>query len=276
MSPIITLTTDFGTAEAYVASMKGVILNLNPQAVIIDITHAVEPQNILQAAFIISTAYRYFPKGTIHVAVVDPGVGSRRKAIILKSSTAMFVAPDNGILSYIIDEHGKTHGKAARQLSSTAELRHLPHGLEAVTITNHEYWRHPVSSTFHGRDIFAPVAAHLSLGVEMHKFGDKLGQVHAFAIPRPYKNARGNLVGRVLHVDHFGNLVTNIRNDDLPAKAAVAVGEHRISGTSGFYAHTKGLAAIIGSSGYLEISMKNGSAAAFLKAGVGQEVILET
>jgi S-adenosylmethionine hydrolase len=275
MAPIITLTTDFGTADAYVSSMKGVILGLNHEATTVDITHNIEPQNILQAAFIISTAYRYFPEGTIHVAVVDPGVGSRRKAIILKSSTTLFVAPDNGILSYIIDEHGKTHGKAARQLSATAEPRHLPHGLEAVAITNQEYWHHPLSSTFHGRDIFAPVAAHLSLGVELQKFGDKIHQVHAFAIPRPYKNARGELVGRVLHVDHFGNLITNLKNGDVPSKATVSVGRHRISNISGFYAHTRGLAAITGSSGYLEISMKNGSAAAFLKAGVGLEVIVE-
>jgi S-adenosylmethionine hydrolase len=276
MAPIITLTTDFGTADAYVASMKGVILGLNPEAVIVDITHAVEPQNILQAAFILSTVYRYFPEGTIHVAVVDPGVGSRRKALILKSSTALFVAPDNGILSYIIDEHGKTHGKAARQIASTAELRHLPHGLEAVAINNPEYWHHPVSSTFHGRDIFAPVAAHLSLGAELHKFGEKLSQAYAFAIPRPYKNARGETVGRVLHIDHFGNLVTNIKNSDLPAKATVSVGRHRIRGISSFYAHAKGLAAVTGSSGYLEISMKDSSAAEFLKVRAGHEVIIET
>jgi S-adenosylmethionine hydrolase len=276
MAPIITLITDFGTTEAYVASMKGVILTINPVAIIVDITHAVESQNILQAAFILSTTYHYFPESTIHVAIVDPGVGSRRKAIILKSSTALFVAPDNGILSYIIDEHGKMHGKAARQLVSNAEPRHLPHGLEAVAITNSEYWHHPVSSTFHGRDIFAPVAAHLSLGVELHKFGDKLSQVHAFPIPRPYKNARGDTVGRVLHVDHFGNLITNIKSSDLPANVTIYVGKHQIRGISSFYAHARSLAALIGSSGYLEISMKDGSAAALIKAAVGQEVILET
>lgn len=275
MSVIITLTTDFGTADAYVASMKGVILSLNPQATIVDITHDVEPQNILQAAFVLNTACRYFPEGTIHVAVVDPGVGSRRKAIILKSNMALFVAPDNGLLSYIIDEHGRLHGKAARQLSSTAELRHLPHGLEAVALTNQEYWLHPVSSTFHGRDIFAPVAAHLSLGVEANKFGEKLQQVHAFAIPHPYKNAKGETVGRVLHVDRFGNLVTNIRSDDLLSKAVVYVGRHRINGVSGFYAHASRLAAVTGSSGYMEISMKNGSAAEFLRANVGHEIRLE-
>ena len=276
MAAIITLTTDFGTADAYVATMKGVILGLHPQATIVDISHAIEPQNVLQAAFVLSTVYPYFPAGTIHLAVVDPGVGSRRKAIILKTPTALFVSPDNGILSYLIDEHGKSHGKPARQISSSAEPRKLPAGLEAVAITSSEYWRQPVSSTFHGRDIFAPVAAHLSLGLPLKKFGDRLEQVHIFDMPRPYKNARGDLVGRVLHIDNFGNLITNIRSSDLPAgKVTVAVGRHRIHGLSGFYSHDRGLAAILGSSGYLEISLKNGSAAAFLAAKVGHEVKIE-
>ena len=277
MVPIITLTTDFGTGDAYTASMKGVILSLNPKAVIIDICHTVEPQNILQTAFILSTACPYFPEGTIHLAVVDPGVGSRRKAVILKTPTAFFVAPDNGILSYIIDEHGRTPGKTARHMPATAEPRKLPPALEAAVITNPEYWHHPVSSTFHGRDIFAPVAAHLSLGVPLDKFGERLNQVHVFNIPRPYKNAHGDLVGHVLHIDNFGNLITNIRNSDLPAKkVSLAIGKQHIQGISGFYAGTKRLAAIMGSSGYLEISLRNGSAAAFLKAKVGHEVRIET
>jgi len=257
--------------------MKGVILSLNPKAVIVDICHSIEPQNVLQAAFILSTAYPYFPKGTIHLAVVDPGVGSQRKAIILKTPAALFVAPDNGILSYIIDEHDKTPAKPARHMPSIAEQRKLPPGLEAVEITNPEFWHHPVSSTFHGRDILAPVAAHLSLGVPLHKFGDRLNYVQAFSMPRPYKNARGSLICRVLHVDNFGNLITNIRSSDLAAgKTKVAIGKHHIDGLSQFYAEREGLAAIIGSSGYLEISLKNGNAAAFLNAKVGHEVRVET
>ena len=276
MAPVITLTTDFGTGDAYAASMKGVILSLNPEAVIIDICHTIEPQNVLQAAFILSTACPYFPEGTVHLAVVDPGVGSRRKAIILKTPTAFFVAPDNGILSYIIDEQGRAPGKPARHIPAIAEPRKLPPALEAAAITNPEYWRHPVSSTFHGRDIFAPVAAHLSLGVPLHKFGEGLNQVHVFNIPRPYKNAHGDLVGRVLHIDNFGNLITNIKNSDLPAeKVSIAIGRQHIHGISRFYTGTKGLAAIMGSSGYLEISLRNGSAAEFLKAKVGYEVRLE-
>jgi S-adenosylmethionine hydrolase len=276
MAPVITLTTDFGTFDAYVASMKGVILSLNPKAVTVDISHSIEPQNVLQAAFILGTAYHYFPEGTIHLAVVDPGVGSRRKAIILKTPVAIFVAPDNGILSYVIDEHSKTPGKLARHMPSIAEQRKLPPGLEAVTITNPEYWRHPVSTTFHGRDIFAPAAAHLSLGVKLHEFGDSLGLIHVFNIPRPYKDARGDLIGCVLHVDNFGNLITNIRSSDLPAgKLTVAVGKHQIEGISQLYAGTKGLAAIVGSSGYLEISLKNGNAAAFLGVKPGDEIKIE-
>ncbi len=256
--------------------MKGVILNLNPKAVIVDISHAIEPQNVLQAAFVLGNAYQYFPAWTIHLAVVDPGVGSRRKAIILKTHNAFFVAPDNGILSYIIDEQGKTHGKPARHIPAVAEPRKLPPGLEAVAITNPEYWHHPVSSIFHGRDIFAPVAVHLSLGVPLPEFGDRLSQVHVFNIPQPYKNAQGDLIGCVLHIDNFGNLITNIRSSDLPAeKVDIFIGRHRINGLSRFYAGTKGLATILGSSGYLEISMKNSSAAAFLKTKVGDEVRLE-
>ena len=267
------MTTDFGTSDAYVASMKGVILSLNPKVVIVDICHSIELQDILQAAFILGTAYPYFPKGTIHLAVVDPGVGSRRKAIILKTHAAFFVAPDNGILSYIVDEHAETPAASAK--TAALKPRNLPTGLEAAAITNPEFWHHPVSSTFHGRDILSPVAAHLSLGVPLHKFGDRLSQVHAFTIPRPY-NARGSLTGCVLHIDNFGNLITNIRSSDLPAgNVTIAIGKHRIEGINRFYAETEGLAAITGSSGYVEISLKNGNAAAFLKTKVGDEIKLK-
>jgi hypothetical protein len=276
MAPVITLTTDFGSGDAYVASMKGVILGINPKAVIVDICHAIEPQNVLQAAFILSTACSYFPEGTIHLAVVDPGVGSRRKAIVLKTPAAFFVAPDNGILSYIIDELDKPTARPATKTATNPEPRKLGGGLEAVTITNSEFWRQPVSTTFHGRDILAPVAAHLSLGVPLPKFGDSLSQVHAFPIPRPY-NARGSLVGHVLHVDNFGNLITNIRSSHLPAgKITITIGKQHIHGISRFYAETEGLAAIMGSSGYLEVSLKNGSAADFLGIKVGDGVKLKS
>jgi S-adenosylmethionine hydrolase len=276
MAPVITLTTDFGTGDAYVASMKGVILTINPSAVIVDICHSIEPQNVLQAAFILSTAYRYFPEGAIHLAIVDPGVGSQRKAIIIKTPKAFFLAPDNGVLSYIIDELDTVPAKPAHDFSPGPEQRKLAAGLEAVTITNANFWREPVSTTFHGRDIFAPVAAHLSLGTAIHKLGNRLSHVFAFRIPRPFRDNQGRLTGCVLHIDNFGNLVTNIRSSDLPGeRTTVTIGKQHIDGISRFYAEKEGLAAIIGSSGYLEISLKNGNAAASLNARVGDGIKLE-
>ena len=275
MASVITLTTDFGTGDAYVASMKGVILTTNPEAVIVDICHTIEPQNVLQAAFILGTAYKYFPTGTIHVAVVDPGVGSQRKAIILKTPTALFLAPDNGVLSYIINGMDKTPAKTTTQIAANPEPRKLGGGLEAVAITNQDFWREPVSATFHGRDIFAPVAALLSVGMPLNRFGHSLSQVYAFPIPRPYKNDRGNLIGHVLHIDNFGNLITNVRSSDLPAgRTEITIGKQQIHGISQFYAQTEGLAAIMGSSGYLEISLKNGNAADSLGAKIGDEIKL--
>ncbi len=275
MASVITLTTDFGTGDAYVASMKGVILTINPKAVIVDICHSVEPQNILQAAFILSTAHRYFPEGTIHLAIVDPGVGSQRKAIILKTPTAFFLAPDNGVLSYIIDEVDKTPTKPTPNIPAHPEQRKLGAGLKAVNITNPDFWHKPVSATFHGRDIFAPVAAHLSLGVPINKFGDSLSHAYAFPIPRPYQDTKGNLIARILHIDSFGNLITNVRSSDLQGEnITINIGKQNIHGLSQSYAEKEGLAAIIGSSGYLEISLKNGSAANFLNAKVGDDIKL--
>jgi S-adenosylmethionine hydrolase len=276
MASVITLTTDFGTGDAYVASMKGVILTINPKAVIVDICHSTEPQNVLQAAFILSNAYRYFPEGTIHLAIVDPSVGSQRKAIILKTPKSFFVAPDNGILSYIIDELDTAPAKPAHHFSPSPEKRELGAELEAVAITNPDFWQKPVSTTFHGRDIFAPVAAYISLGKAIQKFGDSLSHIYAFHTPRPFHDNQGNLTGCVLHIDSFGNLITNIRSVDLPGeRTTVTIGKQHIDGISQFYAEKEGLAAIIGSSGYLEISLNNGDAAASLDARVGDEIKLK-
>ena len=275
MAAVITLTTDFGTGDAYVASMKGVILTINPEATIVDITHSVEPQNVLQAAFILSTAHSYFPEGSIHVVVVDPGVGSARKAVILRTPSAFFVAPDNGVLSYLLDEPGRGPDRPSPPSPSNLEQREPGTGFEAVHITNPDFWLRPVSATFHGRDIFAPVAAHLSLGVPLSRFGDSIKRLYAFPIPRPDRDAEGNLVGHVLHIDNFGNLITDIKNNDLPTgELVVQIGSHRVQGLSQFYSQRDGLMAIIGSSGYLEISLRNGSAAAFLGIKVGGTVRL--
>ena len=273
MSSIITLTTDFGYDDAYVAVVKGAILSINPEANIIDISHSIKPQNIIQAAFILSTAYRYFPKQTIHVAIVDPGVGSERQGIILKTPSAIFVAPDNGILSYIIDDLFSV--ESCTLTEQTHDLKEIvfKKGLEAAAITDPRFWRHPVSPTFHGRDIFAPVAAGLSLGISPYEFGEKINSLHVLSIPKPSLDPEGNLVGRVLHVDRFGNLITNIKSNDLPGKdVMIEVAGYCIQGISDYYAQKEGVMAIVGSSGYLEVSLRDGSACDFLGAIVGDEI----
>jgi S-adenosylmethionine hydrolase len=275
MSSVITLTTDFGISDAYVASVKGVILSINPQAVIVDISHSVEPRNILQAAFVLSTVHSYFPVGTIHLIIVDPGVGSQRKAIILRTPSAYFLAPDNGVLSYIINDIYPKSATTRIVSSSSPELRDIRGHIEVISITNPVFWRQPVSSTFHGRDIFAPVAAHLSLGISINQFGEAIDYVNAFPVPQPCYDSAGTLVGCILYIDNFGNLITNIRADDLPhEEIKIEIGNHVIHGVTRFYAEKKGLAAIMGSCGYLEISFSNGNAATFLGAKVGDKVML--
>ena len=274
MSAIITLTTDFGLTDAYVAAMKGVILGINPEAKLIDICHTIRPQNIPQAAFVLNTVYQFFPERTIHVVVVDPGVGSERRAIILRTPLADFVAPDNGVLSYIIEQCKSVKG--VRSINNLHQ-RELEPGLEAIAITKPQFWRSPVSPTFHGRDILAPVAARLSLGSPPVDFGEKITTLTVLPLLHPHNALDGSLVGHILHIDNFGNLITDIRCEDLPeTKEAIAVevGNQLIRGLSGTYAGGKGLLALIGSSGYLEISLKGGSAADFLSAEVGNEVIV--
>ena len=269
MSAIITLTTDFGLADAYVAAMKGVILGINPEAKLIDICHSVKPQNISQAAFVLSTAYQFFPERTIHVVVVDPGVGTERRAIILRTPLADFVAPDNGVLSYVIQQ------SSAKALNFNRRQIELVPELEAVAITNPEFWRSPVSATFHGRDIFAPVAARLSLGSPPSDFGEAINSPTVLPLTHPYRTSDGILVGRILHIDNFGNLITNIKSMDLPqTKKAITIeiGNQFISGLSRTYEEGRELLALIGSSGYLEVSLKGGNASTFLGAEVGDEV----
>ncbi|MDI6814967.1 MAG: SAM-dependent chlorinase/fluorinase [Dehalococcoidales bacterium] len=271
MGAVITLTTDFGLADAYVAVMKGVILSINPEAKLIDLCHTIKPQNIAQAAFVLSTAYQFFPKKTIHLVVVDPGVGTKRRAIILRTPSADFVAPDNGVLSYVIKQ---SSAKPVEGNVNPLQVELQP-GLEAVAITKPQFWRSPVSPTFHGRDIFAPVAARLSLGVPPIDFGERISSVTILPHPHPYQAPDGSLVGRILHIDSFGNLITNIKSDDLPQpKQAITieVGNQLISGLSCTYAEGRGLLALIGSSGYLEVSLKEGSASAFLNTEVGNEI----
>ncbi len=273
MGAIITLTTDFSLTDAYVAAMKGVILTINPEAKLVDICHTIKPQNISQAAFVLSTAYQFFPQKTIHLVVVDPGVGTERRAIILRTPSADFVAPDNGVLSYVIQE------SSAKPVADSDNLqqRELEPGLEAVAITKPQFWRTPVSPTFHGRDIFAPVAALLSLGFPPIEFGEAIASLTMLPLPQPHRRPDGSLVGHVLHIDNFGNLITNIKSSDLPQTKqpiTIEVGNQLILGLSRTYAEGRGLLALIGSSEYLEVSLKGGSASALLDVGVGSEVRL--
>jgi hypothetical protein len=273
MDRIITLTTDFGLADGYVAAMKGVILGINPEAKLVDICHDIKPQNIFQAAFVLSTAYPFFPQKTIHLVVVDPGVGTGRRAVILRTPVGDFIAPDNGVVSYVIQQFcGRLEAN-----NSNIEQVELSPELEAVALTEPRFWRSPVSPTFHGRDIFAPVAALLSMGFPPINFGEKITSINMLSLPQPYQSLDGSLLGHVLHIDNFGNLITDIKSSDLPQTKeplTIEVGNHVISGLSRTYAEGRGLLALIGSSGYLEVSLRGGNASAFIDAGVGSEVRL--
>ncbi|MFU8796173.1 MAG: SAM hydrolase/SAM-dependent halogenase family protein [Dehalococcoidia bacterium] len=272
MSSIITLTTDFGYDDAYVASVKGAILSVNPEASIVDVTHSIQPQNILQAAFILYAAYRCFPKQTIHVAIVDPGVGSDREGIILKTPSALFVAPDNGLLSYVVDDLVPLETPLTQPAGKLTRVI-MKKGLEVVAISDPRFWRRPVSPTFHGRDVFAPVAGGLSLDIAMYEFGTKVDSLHVLPVSKPSRDADGSLVGRVLHIDRFGNLIANIKGNDLPGRdVAIEVAGCCIEGISKFYAQNKGVMALLGSTGYLEISYRDGSACDFLGVMVGDEI----
>lgn len=276
MEAIITITTDFGICDAYLAAMKGVILSINPKANIVDLCHAISPQNIAMAAFMLGTTYRYFPQGTIHVVVVDPGVGSKRRAIILSTAQAFFVAPDNSVLSYIVGEacpqKSTSVSQAKEELFLVAEKR-LGWGLQAISLTNPKFWHHPVSPTFHGRDIFAPVAAHLSRGVPLEQFGEAISSVLVFPIPHPQIGAHEELIGHIIYIDHFGNLITDAQEEDLPSTEVwFEIAGRRIEGVSPCYAEGGELLALIDSSGHVEIAAKNSSAAELLGVDIGDEV----
>ena len=274
MNAIITLTTDFGLNDAYVAAMKGVILGINPEATLVDICHTIKPQNVSQAAFVLSTAYQFFPQKTVHLVVVDPGVGTERRGIILRTPSADFVAPDNGVLSYVIQESSTESATD----NDSLQQRELEPKLEAVEITRAQFWRTPVSSTFHGRDIFAPVAALLSLGFPPINFGEAITSLAMLPLPQVHQRPDGSLVGHVIHIDNFGNLITSIKNSDLPSTKqpiTIEIGDQVISGLSRTYAEGRGLLALIGSSGYLEVALKGGSANTFLDVEIGSEVKLK-
>ena len=262
---IITLLTDFGTEDAYVGMMKGVILSIYSQAIIIDITHHIDPQDVIQAAYIIKSCYRYFPEGTVHLLVVDPGVGSDRKIVALEMRGQIFLAPDNGVLTLLMDQ-GETDA--------------------VVSVENTRYFLEPVSRTFHGRDIFAPVGAHLSRGLDIKTLGPSLDQenlVH-LKILTPYISDDNRLVGTVVWFDRFGNCISNIdaalvKQMDKSGSGKmleIKIGEHTIKGISLSYAETEPQSplAIIGGLGYLEIALNKGNAKHALGIEKGETVTL--
>jgi hypothetical protein len=260
-NPIITLTTDYGTNDHLVGVLKGVILKINADAQIVDITHKVTPFDLLDGALAITSAYEFFPPRTIHVVVIDPGVGTERRPLLVSGQNQYFLAPDNGVLSGVYE---KEENIIVRKL--TAE----------------HYFLQPVSNTFHGRDIFAPVAAWLSKSWAPASMGEEITDYKKFAMPRP-KAADGLVKGVILKVDGFGNLITNLRAEDLP-KNSLEKGTLNLQ--AGKSAVTKFVAtfanggegepiAYIGSSGYLEIGLNKGNAAKVLAIGRGTPVVLE-
>ena len=259
-NPIITLTTDYGTNDHLVGVLKGVILKINPDVQIVDITHGVTPFDLLDGATAIANAYPYFPPRTIHVVVVDPGVGTDRRPLLVSGQNQYFIAPDNGVLSGVFDKE------------QNFLVRHL---------TAEHYFLHPVSRTFHGRDVFAAVAGWLSKNWQPGSMGEEITDFKRFALPRP-KEAEGLLKGVVLKVDSFGNLITNFRGEDLPEGAIdkgeikLQVGTHTVGKLVPTFAHGAAGEAIayVGSSGYLEIAVNKGSASKTLGLGRGTPVLL--
>lgn len=277
MSSIITFTTDFGLRDGYVAAMKGALLSINPNVTIVDVSHSVSPRNVREGSFVLGSAYRYYPGGTIHVAVIDPGVGTSRRPLLLRGGGFYFIGPDNGVLSYVLADalQGGSCTQAKQKVSSKPDHQALPKGFEGIVLTNRRYWRPEISATFHGRDIFAPVAAHLSLGVPLEELGEPIYSVVAFAVPLPKAASDGAIHGEIVHIDQYGNLVTNIAAGDLPGGGLeIEVKGCKIKGVSGSYEEAGGLLGIIGSGGHLEISQKNGSAASLTMARIGAPVFV--
>jgi S-adenosylmethionine hydrolase len=270
-SPIVVFTTDFGLSDAYAGVMKGVALSINPDLRLIDLTHQILPQNIAQGSFLLGINHRFFPHDAIHVAVVDPGVGTDRRPVLLSTPCGTFAAPDNGLLSGVITGY-------LGPVPTIAGPVALPTELSAVHLTNPAYWRHPVSHTFHGRDIFTPVAAHLSLGVAPEDLGEPIDSLHYLPMPQPVSQG-GAITGQVVYQDVYGNLVTNIPADSLSSDEflEVRIMGRSIVGLSRTFnddAHVgeNGLIALLGSHGYLEVALPNGSAAELLSVGEGEAV----
>jgi len=259
-TPIITLTTDFGLNDHFVGTMKGVILAIEPEAQIIDICHSVQAFDVLDGALTISQAYSYFPSGTVHMVIVDPGVGTARRPLIVTSERHHFVAPDNGVLSLIYQKEER---------------------LSARHVSGEHYFLQPVSNTFHARDVFSPVAAYLAKGVDPVKFGEEVSDFVRFSAPKPKAVNESTLRGVVLKVDRFGNLITNITPQDAPmlftedaSGFKIVIGKREITQIKDAYAlgAPGEVFGILGSMGYLEIAANRGSAAQIIGVGKGSDV----
>ncbi len=265
MLAIITLTTDFGTADSYVGQMKGVMLGLAPGAAIVDISHGVPPQDVVAGALMLDSAIDSFPDGAVHVAVVDPGVGGGRRPIAVRTERCFFVGPDNGLFTAALE-------------------RHRP--LEIVSLSNPEFHRQPVSDTFHGRDIFAPAAAHLANGVAMGRLGAPLADITQLDWPQPVAHGAG-LKLRAIRVDRFGNIITNLTVGQFDGWRAglwgqndpvvIRIARHRIGRISRTFSDVcvGELLAYWGSGGGLEVAVRDGSAAENLGVSVGVELYIE-
>ena len=263
--PIITLLTDFGLNDEYVGTMKGVILSINPSTTLIDITHNIDPQDIIQAAFTIKSYYNFFPKGTVHVVVVDPGVGGSRAIIAIKMAGHTFLAPDNGILTLLIKEGNID---------------------EIIRVDNKKFFLKSISQTFHGRDIFAPVSAHISSGVEINQIGTPINKndLAKLSIPEPKISDKGELIGSIVSIDRFGNLITNIDSNCLKnfcgleagGKPEIRIGNSKITDLAKSYENSEfnSPLIIIGSRGYLEIAVNCDSAKKYLKAEKGDTITI--
>lgn len=259
--PIVTLTTDFGSNDHLVGAMKGVILKVNPEIQIVDISHKVIPYDILDGALTVGQAYRFFPLKTVHIVVVDPGVGTQRRPLLVSGEHHYFVAPDNGVLSMVYEKEERL------------TVRH---------VTAEHYFLSPRSNTFHGRDIFAPVAAWLTKNGAAGSFGDEVTDFVRFSLPKP-KTADGTVKGVILKVDNFGNAITNLAAEDVPqmlsanARFTIHAGSKPVTKFVQTYAQGEPgeVFALIGSSGFLEISMNRASAARALGLQRGAEVTVE-
>ncbi len=252
---LIALLTDFGIKDYFVGAMKGAIFSINEDANVVDITHDIPPQDINAAGFTLRACYKNFPRETIFVAVVDPGVGSARRAILVETESYYFVSPDNGLLSFVFDE-----GRNFR----------------VFELTDRRFFAETVSRTFHGRDIFAPVAAHLSKGVAPNEFGAKIENSVRLKNNKPKKISKKTIEAEIIYIDRFGNLVTNLTMQELPENFTLEIGGRIISRLRNFFAEAaKGeLFLIAGSAGFLEIAAPQASAREILRVEVGAKILL--